>query len=352
MKKINRRVLIIIGVILFSISLVFFIVDLLATSNWSPIRSIRLRFTPVRIKRGTIRAQILFPGTIDFREHTILEFQQVPANGVLISWIGAKVGDYVKKGQLLATLDLQSVLKQQQLNLSNFLNQRYTFDQAISDNGGRTDPNMALNDTQKRALLQNQIALNNSVYNVELQDIVSRLSNLYTPINGLVTKIDIPYAGVNIQSADQEKFEVINPTTMFFNADVDETEVSNLHVGDKGIVILNAFPTEYDQVTISDIAFAPHQDTNNNNVYTIKLNLDNKDDSNYKYKFGMSGYIVFYEYNSNILFVPNDYLHTDENGTFVRVGSGQKSTYIQTGISDGKVTEIVKGVNEGDVIYY
>jgi len=352
LKKVNRKVLLITGIVLFCISILLVLIDVLANSNWSVIRSARLYFTPTVVQRGTIRAQILFPGIIDFGEHSILEFQQIPANGVLISWIGVKIGDYVKKNQVLASLDTQTVLKQQQVNLSNYLNQRYTFDQAISDNGGRSDPNQALNDTQKRTLLQNQISLNNSVYTVELQDLVKQYANVYTPIEGIVTKIDIPYAGINIQSADQEKFEVINPKTLFFNADVDETEINNLHVGDKGVVLLNAYPTDYIESTIIDIAFAPHQDANNNNVYTIKLTLNNRNNSDYRYKFQMGGYVIFHEYGDNVLFISNDYLHTDENGTFVKVGTARKLVYIQPGITNGKITEIIKGVNEGDKISY
>ena len=352
LKKINRKTLIVAGFILAGFSVLFFIIDAFATSNWSFIRSARLYLTPITVQRGSVRTQILFPGIIDFNEHAILEFQQIPSNGVLISWIGVKPGDHVKKNQLLASLDTRMVAKQQQTILSNYMNQRYTFDQTIADNGNRTDPNQSISDTQKRTLLQNQLALNNSVYSVELQDLVLQYANLFTPFAGIVTKIDIPYAGVNIQSGDQEKFEVINPKTMFFNADVDETEVNNLHIGDKGVVLLNAFPTDFMQSTITNIAFASHQDTNNNNIYTVKLTLNGKNDNNFKYKFGMTGYVIFYEYNDNILYLPNDYLHTDDNGTFVKVGDSRKLIYVQPGITNGKVTEIIKGVNEGDKIYY
>ncbi len=351
MKKINRKLLIVIGGILVAISFIAIMIDILATSDWSLIKSARLSFVPITVHKGTIRAQILFPGSIDFSEHAILQFQQIPANGVMISWVGVKTGDSVKKNQLLASLDVQAVQKQQQINLSNYLNQRYTFDQATSDNGGRS-PSQAISDTQKRLLQQNQISLDNSVGSVELQDLIKQFSNLYTPIDGIVTKIDTPIAGVNIQTADQAKFEVINPKTMFFNADVEETEVDNLHVGDKGIIVLNAFPSEYIQATITNVAFSPHQDANNNNLYTVKLSLDNKGNEDYKYKFGMGGYVIFHEYNENVVLAPNEYLHTDDNGTYLKVGNARKLIYVQTGITNGKVTEIMKGLSEGDTIYY
>lgn len=341
-KKIVLWILAILG-LLFLLLLLF-----LALNN---LKQIRLYLHPVTIERGTIKSQVIFPGSIDFNEHVTLQFQQIPSTGVLISWVGVKVGDKVSKNQLLASLDQQTILKQQQSNLDAYWKQRLTFDQTIANNSGTT-PQTAINNTQQRLLLQNQVDLNQSVYAVELQDIVERLSNLWSPIDGIVTRVDTPVAGVNIQSADEARFEVINPKTLFFNANVDETEVENLHVGDKGILVLNAYPADFIQATITDIAFAAHQDSNSNTLYTVKLSLDNRSDNDYRFKYGMTGNIVFYEYADNILTVPNDYIHQDDNGSYVFAGKEKKLTYVQTGISNGSVTEIIKGVIEGEIIYY
>lgn len=350
MKNIHRKTIFIFLAAVVGVLVVVSLVDLISSNDWVVFKSIRLFFRPIVVAKGTIRSQVIFSGTVDFDKHVTLQFQQVPTNGVMISWVGVKLGDTVKKGQLLASLDQQAVLKQQQLNLSTYWQQRLTFDQTQSDNAGRT-PDQSLNDTQKRQLLTSQASLNNSIYNVELQDQVARLSNIWSPIGGVMTRIDTPLAGVNIQSADEARFEVIDPSTLLFSTDIDESEVTNLHVGDKGVLVLNAFPTDYIPATIRNIAFASHQDTNNNTVYNVKLTLD-RDNTSYKYKFGMTGNIVFYEYNTNVLYVPNDYIHQDDTGFYVKVGNAKKLVYVQTGISDGKVTEIVKGVNEGDAIFY
>lgn len=342
-KKIILWSLGILGV-LFLLLLLFF-----ALTN---LKQIHLYLHPVTIGRGTIKTQVIFPGSIDFNEHVTLQFQQVPSTGVLISWVGVKVGDKVTKDQLLASLDAQTVLKQQQANLDAYWKQRLTFDQTIANNNGTTIPSTALTDTQRRLLQQNQVDLNQSVYLVELQDIVKRLSNLWTPIDGIVTRVDTPIAGVNIQSADEARFEVINPKTLFFNANVDETEVENLHVGDRGVLVLNAYPADFIQATVTDIAFASHQDSNSNTVYTVKLSLNNKDDNDYKYKYGMTGNIVFYEYADNILTAPNDYIHQDDNGSYVYAGKDKKLVYVQTGITNGSQTEIIKGAAEGETISY
>lgn len=342
----RKKIILWIGGILIGLVVVFF--GYVALTN---LKQIHLYLNPAVVSRGTIRAQVIFPGTIDFEEHALLQFQQIPTTGVMISWVGVKVGDHVSKSQLIASLDQQAILKQQQANLSSYWRQRLTFDQSVSDNGGRT-PDQAISDTQKRQLQQNQVDLNNSVYSVELQDLVQRLSNIWSPINGLITRVDTPIAGVNIQSADEAKFEVINPSTFFFKASVDESEVNNLHVGDKGVVILNAYPADFIQSTVKNISFVPSLDANNNTVYTVKLTVDNRSNDDYKFRSGMTGNIVFYEYADNILSIPNAYIHQDDNGSYVYVGKEKKQIYVQTGISNGLVTEIIKGVGEGQAIYY
>ncbi len=59
--------------------------------------------------------------------------------------------------------------------------------------------------------------------------------------------------------------------------------------------------------------------------------------------------IVIKDKKENILSVSNVAIHRDEGGSYVSLESGDKA-YITKGSTDGVFTEIVSGVNEGDVI--
>jgi len=342
----SKKLLIVIAVALFIILIVLFgVFFLLGGGNL--LQTFHLRFSPVTVKKGDVKTQLLFPGTIDFLQRSVLEFQQVPTTGSKITYIGVKVGDIIKKGALIASLDSEAVLKQQQKNLATFLKQRANYDQTIANAGG-----IPQNDTTNRQILGTQSDLNSSVYDVELQDQILKFSTIFSPIDGIVTRADAQVPGINISSNDEVKFEVINPLTFFFSVDVDESEVVNLHKGDIGYVLLNAFPGDPAKAIVSVIAFAPHADSNGNMVYTVKLLFDNKNNSNYQYKLGMTGNVVFYTWAQNVLTLSKTYIHEDDTGSFVRVGNDKKKTYIQTGISDGTNTEIVRGLFENEVIYY
>ena len=59
--------------------------------------------------------------------------------------------------------------------------------------------------------------------------------------------------------------------------------------------------------------------------------------------------VVLYDQKDDILSVSNEAIHRDSSGFYVYLASGDKA-YITKGITDGMFTEILSGVNEGDVI--
>ena len=59
--------------------------------------------------------------------------------------------------------------------------------------------------------------------------------------------------------------------------------------------------------------------------------------------------VVLYDRKDDILSVTNGCIHRDSSGSYVNLASGEKA-YISKGITDGMFTEVLSGVNEGDVI--
>ena len=59
--------------------------------------------------------------------------------------------------------------------------------------------------------------------------------------------------------------------------------------------------------------------------------------------------VILYDQKDDILSVSNESIHRDSSGFYVNLASGEKA-YITKGITDGMFTEILSGVNEGDVI--
>jgi HlyD family secretion protein len=289
-------------------------------------------------------------GEIDATEKAELRFQ----TSGLLTWVGVKEGDFVKKNQVLASLDKRQLQNQMSQLLNSYMTNRWNFEQNQANNvnwqtNAMTD---TARDTIKRTLDENQFSLNNAVLDVQAQDLALKFANLWTPIEGLVTNIDAPTAGQNITPATAT-FEVINPKSIYFSVAVDQTDVTKFKVGQKGTVTLDSYSDKPIEGTVTSIGFTP-MTNQTGTMYEVKLSL-NTDNTDYGYRMGMTGDVDFiFKEIKNVLTVPASYIKTDSNGvsTVIKmVGKAKQKVEVKTGESIDGNTEIISGLNEKDVIY-
>jgi len=288
-------------------------------------------------------------GEIDATEKVSLRFQ----TSGLLTWVGAKEGDLVKKYQVLASLDKRQLQNQMNQVMNTYLTNRWSFEQSQADNkdwqtNGMTD---LARDTIKRTLDKSQFSLNNAVLDVEAADLTLKFANLWTPIEGIVTNVDAPMAGQNITPATAT-FEVINPKTIYFSSLADQTEVTKFSVGQKGTLILDSFGDKQIEGTVTSIAFTPKADETGT-VYEVKVAIL-LDDITESIRMGMTGDINFvFKEIKNVLAIPASYVKTDKNESFVNkmVGKTKQKTTVKIGETIDGNTEILSGLNEKDVIY-
>lgn len=190
--------------------------------------------------------------------------------------MGVKEGDYVKKYQTLASLDQRSVQKNLQKDLNDYLDTRWSFEQT-KDNYKNSIVTTAI----QRLLDQSQFGLNNAVLDVEIQNLAVEYSNLWTPIEGIVTSMGVSYAGVNITPA-QAEIQVINPKTVYFLATADQADVVNLKTNMTGNITLDAYPAKEIPGQIKQISFTPKTDETGT-VYKVKVYFK-ADNENYYYR--------------------------------------------------------------------
>ena len=188
------------------------------------------------VKKQDLVEELSLSGEVDAEEKVSLRFQ----TSGLLTWVGVKEGDYVKKYQVLASLDKKELQNSMSKLLNTYSKTRWDFEQAQDDNknwqtNGMTDEARA---SVKRTLDKHQFDLNNSVLSVESQALAMKYANLWSPIEGVVTSIDAPVAGQNITPATAT-FEVINPKSIIFSAKADQTEVVSFSAGMKGVVSLD-----------------------------------------------------------------------------------------------------------------
>jgi len=296
-----------------------------------------------KVKRGTLEEKLTISGTIDVEEMATLRFQ---TSGRL-TWVGVKEGDYVKKYQAIASLDQREVRKTLEKYLNTYSSERRDFDQTIIDDY----KDKVITDAIKRAKEKAQFDLNSAVLDVELKNLAIEFSNLWTPIEGIVTKILAPYAGVNITPATAE-FEIVNPKTVYFSANADQTEVVKLAEGKQGELVLDAYPDATVNGSIKTISFIP-KSGETGTVYSVKF-VFWEDNSTYKYRIGMGGDLTFIlERKEDVLYLPIKFVKSEDGKKYVQVKQGNKmeKVTVEVGMETDNNIEITSGIKANDKVY-
>lgn len=293
----------------------------------------------------TLREELNVSGFVDASEKIDLHFQTAGR----LTWVGVREGDEVKKYQGIASLDQRQLQKNIEKYLNNYDKQRRNYEQTTEDNDdGLNDTSSEMREAARRVLENAQYDLNNSVLDVELQTIAKEYSYLYSPIDGIVTRVDAPTAGVNVMPTTV--FQVVNKDSIYFSLNVDQTEVVQLQEGMTGAVLIDAFPDREFTGVITAIGFTP-KEGEAGTVYEVKIALNSS--SLEGLRLGMTGDVSFIlsEY-PQVLSIPIAYLLPEsDNAVVVLVNGKREKRFIELGREVGDKVEVLSGLQEGDVIY-
>lgn len=267
-----------------------------------------------------------------------------------LSWVRVKEGDRVAAYQAIAGMDSREVQKNLEKALRDYSSERNDFEETWRVTyQGRSNPNQSLNDTMKRILEKNQWDLEEAVLDVELKHLAVEYATLVSPIAGIVTHIDTPVAGVNITPATAV-FTVSDPQSTVFRANVDETDVGELAVGQMATIMLDAHGEATFSGTISYISYTAEQSSGGATVFGVKITFDDPPET---LRFGLNGDVsIVTRQVSDALVVPLEAVREDADGSYVYRKSG--ATYEKVRVTVGMRSEdeviIPQGIDEGDTV--
>lgn len=329
--KLSKKIIIVIGVII----LIF-----TAFRVYSSQKAIKMAQKET-VKKGSVSSELILSGEITAVEYANLAF---PTSGK-ITWVGVTEGNWVKKGQALTSLDkttLNAALRQAQNNVRMYeASVASTYDSLKDKASSET---FAERSTRTTA----EVAKDNAYDSLRAAEYNLTNSTLIAPFEGLITYLAHPYSGVNI-IATETQVVLLNPNTIYFEVTADQSEVIDIVADQKVVIVLDSYSDKEFLGKVSFIGQTP-KENESGTVYKVKVNFDEK--SFEGLKIGMTGDAKFIlETKESILFLPSQFIHVDTKGKYVKIGSLKNKTYIQTGIENEDKTEIVSGVNEGDIVY-
>lgn len=260
----------------------------------------KIQYTESQIKKGSIQVTILATGTV--QPENRLEIK--PPVAGRIEKILVEEGDKVKKGQVLAWMS----------------------------------------STERAALIDSARAQGEE--ELKRWEEIYKTTPVIAPISGMIIKKNIE----NGQTFTTNDAVLVMSNRLTIKAQVDETDLAQIRKDQECEVRLDSYPDDKIPSKVERIAFDA-KTVNNVTTYVIDV-LPLKAPE--FMRSGMTANITFFvKDKENITVIPTEYIIYDEGKPFayVKQSTGEfQKVEIKTGDSEGKQTEIISGVNDGDTV--
>ena len=342
-----------------------------------------VRYEQTRVKRGDILVGFDSDGSIEFSKVNL----RFNVSGT-ISKILVSEGDKVKKGDSIARLDSQDYQNQYQLALANLqkaqeektkslldyelkiknlenelqqLKDEYQEMEALPEAYSANEikikkAEIETKELEYQKLLKEYEMLKNqelSEYELQVKMARDNLENtiLYAPVSGVVLGLS-KKVGERI-TEDQDFATIHENNKVQATTDVIEYDISQIEVGQKVYVTVEALPDQKFVGRVSKINFLASDDSSGLVNYSVVVDIENPSP---ELKDGMTCVITFVRKEvQNCLIVPYEavkmvngkqvVLVVDENGQM-----GERE--IKTGFTDGNSVEVLEGLKEGEIVAY
>lgn len=298
------------------------------------------------VEKKTLEKIVSASGKVKADEEVTLKFQ---TSGYL-NWVGVKKGDYVKKWQAIAKLDAEELKKNLEKYLRDYSIERNDFEETRRVDYPFLNPGDALTNTVKRILEKNQWDLDKTVLDVEIKNLALKYATLWSPIDGVVTSIDAPFAGVNITPTTAQ-FTISNPNKLIFAAKVDEVDIRSVKIGQNAKIVLDAYPDEIISAQVDRVDFTATTTSSGGTAFEVKFLLP--ENLAEKFKIGMNGDAeIILGQEADALAIPLEAVREKDSQNYVWLLESGKPVekIVKTGFSNDSDTQILEGVSEGQTV--
>lgn len=301
------------------------------------------------VKRADIISTVSASGVLGGKQTANLKFKS-PGK---LDYINVKAGDKVYAGEVLASLDTTEPSTALQQAQNNLRDKQATLDKTLDDihlfqygNGGFGNvgtPNETM--TQMTTRTTAEVLKDNAYDSVKAAQEALNNAVIFAPFSGLVTKVEV-VSGQTVSPTDLVT-QVVDTSELYFDGEVDESDISRISMGQKANITLNAYPDKQFPGTISQIKPTTKTATSGATVVIVRIKLENPEiifiaDLNGQVEIEVSK-------ATNILTIPQDAL-VDEKYVYTTDGKGFKKVEIKTGVSSDSDIEITEGVDESQKI--
>jgi cobalt-zinc-cadmium efflux system membrane fusion protein len=312
----------------------------------------------VKVMRQPLRSQLQAMGKIFAhpKRKAIVSYA-FPAR---VSEIHVQIGDWVKKGQELVTLQSEEVgtaksafykaRADYELAKVNFERGKRLFERGV---GAQKDflASEAEFKVAQASLDAAEKKLHVLGFTEEQVKSISETHQIY-PIITLFAPIDgkvIEHNAILGAMVDQghEILTLLDPKILCIHAEIYEKDIAKIRLGQMVEASVPAYPGEKFSGKISYISDVLKEETR---TITVRTEIENHD---YKLKPGMFADItIFLNHQNQALVLPRNAVldEKDDKIVFLKIAGKYVPTLVETGAVEGELIEITRGIKEGDEV--
>ncbi len=173
------------------------------------------------------------------------------------------------------------------------------------------------------------------------------------PFDGLVADVYVKEGDIvpSPTMSPTPIIHLIDPATMELEAEVDEIDIADVKPGQRAIIEVDALPDVQFEGVVASISLLPSPQ-GGVVLYDVKISFSVTEGSALKVGMSATADIIISE-RSNVLLVPSRAIGKDSQGRAivqVVVDERTEERLVVTGLSDGFETEIIDGLEEGEVV--
>lgn len=345
-----------------------------------------------KVQKGSIRGIIVETGIIKPQVGAQIKIG-ARATGEIMQ-MKVKIGDRVKKGQLIALIDDREITKtieQQRASLvaaqNMLLQTELTYPQRINEaqasydyakinykrevellkNDYTTKDTVDQAESQYKAAeatlkrLQDEYETQLKIAKANVEDIMAQLkqqeirltyTKIYSPIDGIISDVTAQEGETIVTGLQVANLvTVIDPLLLEMWIYVDETDIGRVKLSQQVEYYVDTFPDKLFHGTIDKIY--PEPVVKDNIVYYLAIVKIAKEDATFLRPEMTTHIKIIFDEKSDILTAPNAAIKFEKGSQIaykvIEPGNVQKVT-LETGLRGEDLTEILSGVKEGDIL--
>jgi HlyD family secretion protein len=361
-----KKALIIIGIIAVIVA-----IPLIRNTTSGEVASVEIQELAPR----AIRSSILASGKLAHEEEVLLSTEVIGK----VSGLFVEEGDSVAEGQIVLQIDdeaLRALVEQRQAsvrvqeiaiqsgkvrieNLETQLERKQQlFERGLLDEDSfelaENELELARLDLESR-----EASLGQSNALLQEADKNLRKTSVYSPLQGMVTSLDIKVGEMAISSTTNvpgsSLMTIANPESIQTEINVDEADIANVVIGQEAEIVAIAYPDTPMKGVVESIAISAKQPAGSQSL-SFEVKLAFTDTNGVVLRPGMSCRAeIFTNTNDEMLAVPIQAIRIEEDielnlttYTVFTLNNGiAREVEVEVGISDDEYQEIISGLDEG-----